>query len=344
MNLYQSRFAANAKAVAEELPDNAIAVLKGDGYGFGLDLCAKTIATCGYRRFMVATTTEASTLRAHGCSVPIIVAGAGRFSAEGVSDIEWLVGEPEIRRLSGTSAIVGLRVHIDVDFGIGRGGVHPTDLDRAMTMLQRAGVEIAGLAGHLPGNVTAGLAIDAQETLVSARHRCPRALLHLGGSDAIQWVHLLPHAALRMGRLLFGVRPRDLAPDVLPAVTTSWAWQAAAIPYLPPRRTGYAAAPARPGRPFRIEAGFAHGLPPQAAGNWPVCIGGIPYLIQEVFMLSSIAYPLCDTTQAPATTAVALLAGRNELTEVPIRSIAQALGMPTTAVLAAPRVPRRAQP
>jgi hypothetical protein len=87
---------------------------------------------------------------------------------------------------------------------------------------------------------------------------------------------------------------------------------------------------------MHLGVGFVGGIPTQAAGRWPVLVAGLPYIIVEVFMVSSVALPL--EVDVPAEAAVeALLTGESSDGVVSVRTVARALGVPTTAVLTAPR-------
>jgi hypothetical protein len=70
-----------------------------------------------------------------------------------------------------------------------------------------------------------------------------------------------------------------------------------------------------------------------------VLIDGYPYVIREVFMLSSVAYPTGDELP-PGTSATALLSGQCDRYCLPTRQVSESLGVATTAVLMYPRSQR----
>jgi alanine racemase len=320
-------------------------VLKGDGYGFGAGLCAPVLAAAGFSCFAVGTPQEAAAVRAAGAWGRLIVLQPGQMqTVPEVPDIEWTVGDIDITELlRRRPQAVRVRVHVEVDFGVGRGGVAPADLDDVLGVLAyRRDIEVVGLAGELPAAPEPALLTEALACLVAGRRHCPDAMVHVGGSDVVRWAHLIPEAAIRVGRLLYGVVPRGLPQTLADGLVPAWAWQALACPFPRPPRIGYAHRQPPRGTPARLDVGYADGLPVQAAGRWPVKAGGTPYLIHEVFMLASIAYPVDpDTTlDGPAE---ATLSGRSDTAEVPIRSISKELAVPTTAILTCPRSPRRVQ-
>lgn len=337
LDIYVERLRANAATVNALLPERVIPVLKGDAYGFGITACGPVFARKGFSRIAVGTTEDAVALRRAGVDTPLMITnGLGGECLD--ADLEWFVGEPEINRLAEQPAPV--RVHVDVDFGVGRSGIRPRDLSEAVDVLRRGGAEVVGLAAQLPATAPQAVVSEAVGVLVAARRFCPDALLHLGGSDAIRWAPLVPEAAIRVGRLLYGVIPRGTSPSVANAIEPAWAWRATAQPYTAPDRIGYGREKPPSGMPIRIDAGFAHGVPMAAAGRWTVRAAGLPYMIHTVFMLSSIAYPVADDLPTADPVEV-LLSGRSDHADVPIRSLADAIEAPTTAILTSPRVQRR---
>ena len=339
VTVYLDRLRTNAEVIAKELPGRGMPVLKGNAYGFDLAACGPAVAIGDFARLVVGTADEANALRSVGVTATTIVTD-GRIDPDAGPDVEWLLGEAEIRWITEVSTGHPVRVHVDVDFGVGRGGLRPDDLSDAIGALLRTGADVVGLAGQLPAGASSDTVSEAVGHLVAARRRCPEAVLHLGGSDAIRWASSVPEVAIRVGRALFGVVPREASRRIADNIIPVSAWQATATPYTPPERVGYSGKPPPPGMPVRIDAGFAHGLPIQAAGKWPLLVAGVPYLIHEVFMLCAVAYPV-GADVAAADPVDALLSGWTPAAEVPIRSVASAMGVSTTTILMAPRSVRR---
>lgn len=324
----------NAGVVRAHATGTAIPVLKGDGYGLGLASSAAAFRSAGFEFMAVGTIADAEALAgSESAARMLVLADTPRPSGLAV---EWLVGEPEIRTVVDRWAGEQLRLHIDVDFGLGRGGVRTAELAETIRLLRSIpGVEILGLAGQLPGGSSRSAVSQAVGVLLAARPLCPSAMLHIGGSDAIRWAGLVPEVAIRTGRLLCGVRPRQ-SPRWCDPIRAAWAWTATAWPFTSPPRTGYAGRRASEGMPVRIDLGFAHGMPVQAADRWPVIVSETPYVIGSVFMNCCIAFPV--GADAPSSEPMqALLSGSEDGLNVDVREIADALGVATTVVLTSPR-------
>jgi len=342
LRVYPDRLRRNAEVLRRTYGSQMIAVIKGDGYGLGLVQCAAVLASTGIRVMAVGSIVEAARVRAAGVNVRLIVLdSAGLLLGSRDTDAEWLVGQIGIgclvaRGMTGSRP----RIHIEIDFGVGRGGVPADQADETLCALLRCPtVKVVGLAGHLPANPSEGAVREALTTLGRLRRRCPEAVAHLGGSDVLQWHRPTPTAWVRIGRPLYGIMLRNLHAGDGACVIPAWAWQADATAYQPTRSVGYRNAQPPDGTPVRLGVGYADGLPPQAARHWPVLIEGRPYTIYEVFMLSSIAYPTGDELR-PGASATALLSGQCERYCLPARQISESLGVATTAVLMYPRSPR----
>jgi len=319
-----------------------IAVVKGDGYGLGLVTCAAALASAGICVMAVGSIVEAARVRAAGVNVRLIVLDSeGLGLPDSGIDAEWLVGQVEIGRLA-ARGVTGsrLRIHFEIDFGVGRGGVPADQADGTLSaLLSQPMIRVVGLAGHLPANPSEAAVRNAYTTLSRLRRRCPDAIVHLGGSDVLRWHRPTAPAWIRVGRPLYGIMPRALQAQTGVGVTPAWAWRASATAYKPTESVGYRGASPPAGTPVRLGVGYADGLPPQAARLWPVLIEGHPYTIHEVFMLSSVAYPN-DHELPPGASATALLSGQCDRYCLPARQVAASLGVATTAVLMYPRSPR----
>lgn len=342
--VYPERLWRNAVRLRRAYGPRLIAVVKADGYGLDAATCAPALVRAGIHMIAVGSLAEAHRIRAFGAAGRLIILDATNITAD--DDVEWLVGRIESERLITTPHAIGqTRIHVDVDFGLGRGGVPTDEADEMLAALVgHPAVTVVGLAGHLPASPSEAAVRCALATLNRLRRRAPNAIVHIGGSDVLRWHQIAAGAWIRLGRPLFGLPPRFRLAGRAADVTPAWAWQATATALQPPAAVGYRGAPPPAGTPVRLDVGYADGLPPQAAGRWPVLVDGHLYLVHEVFMLSSLAYPADGSGLAPGTTAVALLSGRCGRHEVSARRISTALGIPSTAALTCPRSPREEAP
>jgi len=148
------RNVSRVKAVVGDVP--VWAVIKADAYGHGAVTVARALAgrTAG---LAVSLVEEGLELRAAGIDAPIAVLGAyyDRCHAQVVDEnLMPVVYDPsDLDRFSAVAAsrrrVVG--VHLKVDTGMNRLGIHPSELP---AVLARAavltGVRIAGLCTHFP--------------------------------------------------------------------------------------------------------------------------------------------------------------------------------------------------
>jgi alanine racemase len=122
------------------LPGELCAVVKAEGYGHGSVQAADAALAGDATWLAVATAGEATTLRAHGISVPILVMGA--LTRAGLR--EALEAEADVAAWTEEVADHAPRVHVKFDTGMGRLGTK--DRDRAVALARRPNV--VGLMTH----------------------------------------------------------------------------------------------------------------------------------------------------------------------------------------------------
>ena len=137
-------------------------VVKADAYGHGAVVVARTLEDAGVDGLSVATLDEALELRAAGIALPLLVLfpipPSGVPAAIAAGDRR----EPRRRRAvgrrrggggpgrRGRGAAGPLDVHLEVDTGLGRGGVAPEVAAETIRRIQAApGVRLAGVWTHL---------------------------------------------------------------------------------------------------------------------------------------------------------------------------------------------------
>ena len=267
--------ASNLRLVRTLAPPGArlAAVLKADAYGHGLEVAARTFVAAGADLLCVATVDEALHLRAIGVERPILVIfevpldAVGEAKARGVelvaADPAGLAGLLDAaaaaggQHRSGDPSAQPLRLHLEVETGLERGGFQPAETGAAAACIQRApGVELAGLWTHLASShdpaATTRQRRRFDEGVASVRANGvavpPRAWAASGG--------LLADAAgdsdmVRPGLVLYG-----MPPDRFPVASRA----AAAVAGLRPAMTLKA-------RPLRVAA-LAAGEPLGYGGLW----------------------------------------------------------------------------
>jgi len=160
--------ASNLRLVRTLAPPGARlgAVLKADAYGHGLEGTARTFAGAGADLLCVATVDEALHLRRIGLDRPILVIfevpldAVGEAMAQGVELVAAdPAGLPALlaaaasasgRRRTGDRPAEPLRLHLEVETGLVRGGFQPAATGEAARRIHDApGVDLAGLWTHL---------------------------------------------------------------------------------------------------------------------------------------------------------------------------------------------------
>ena len=132
------------------------AVVKADGYGHGLEVAARTFAAAGADLLCVATLDEAMSLRRGGVGAPILVlypVPRGAAAAAAQAELQVVVTEAaDAAALTEARLPEGrlLRVHLEIETGLQRGGIAPEAAASVAAKLALApGIELAGLWSHL---------------------------------------------------------------------------------------------------------------------------------------------------------------------------------------------------
>jgi len=202
-------------------PARIMAVVKADAYGHGMSLVAPLCAELGLTDFGVATPAEGAALR------PLLPADAAIYllgpalpseaPAIVFHRLTLLLSSLEMgQALSDTAHFHNTvaSAHLDLDTGIGRAGVQPTDAHALLAALDALlPLQITGLATHFAdaddnpadAHFQHTLFLDFLQTLGP---RAETLLLHASNSPAA--LNMPPsarHALLRPGLLLYGIEP-----------------------------------------------------------------------------------------------------------------------------------------
>ena len=156
-----SALAENARALRAITPASAAlgVLVKANAYGHGLEIGARAALAGGADQLIVAGLQEALDLRATGIRAPILVvypippdAVADAAAADiavcvsGLSSVERTLDAWGAARTNGGP----LRLHLEVDTGMGRGGVAPDAARQAVRAIRMADrVELSGIWSHL---------------------------------------------------------------------------------------------------------------------------------------------------------------------------------------------------
>lgn len=208
-------------------------VVKADAYGHGALPVATTLEAAGAAALSVATFDEALDLREGGVGVPILVLYPvpaacvleAAWSHIAVSVAGGRALEAVLERAAANERLEGppLEVHVEVDTGLGRGGVMPDALPAVVDRVRAAnGVRLAGIWSHLAsseapvaarqdevlraalGALAAGAADGVGEREGSVRR-------HLAASGGILGREAGRYDAVRPGISIYGLAPEGLA-------------------------------------------------------------------------------------------------------------------------------------
>jgi alanine racemase len=225
-----SALAHNAGVFRRAIPDTArLGILvKADGYGHGMVVAARAAIAGGADQLMVVSVEEGLALRAAGLSGPILVVypiDPAAVDEAVAADLEVSVGGPDgARRLlrawtaSRPRARQKLRVHIEVDSGMGRGGVLPADLPAVVAAIDTAdGIQIAGIWSHLADGADAlrsAAQVQAYEGALAdlAATGRPLPARHLAATEGVFMGTGPAYEMVRIGLGFYGELGVDVAP------------------------------------------------------------------------------------------------------------------------------------
>lgn len=196
-----------------------MAVVKADAYGHGAVEVARLALKRGADSLGVLTLAEAAELRRAGIRSRIVALcppPPGEAAEILRLKVEPTVDSPALARAL-SRAFPGkapAAVHVDLDYGLGRWGLPPRELDGFLAWLKRLpGVRPAGLCAHLD-YVPGKNAVEAEEKLRQFARLAARAKSAFPGLDrhcANSSILLdFPHwqkDLVRIGNLLYGINP-----------------------------------------------------------------------------------------------------------------------------------------
>ncbi len=215
-------------------------VVKADAYGHGAVPVARALEAAGADGLCVATMDEAVELRDAGISAPLlvlypvpvdwlgeaaargiaVVLGAGDGAAETLAAI----------RAAPTGTRPAVEVHVEVETGLGRGGVLPADAVTTIAAVRATpGARLAGVWTHLAAADDDGLTIEQDRRFTQALAPLADAVAwggapgsetrrHSSGSGGVLGDAIPRWEAVRTGIAVYGLVPDDLVP---PASTSA---------------------------------------------------------------------------------------------------------------------------
>lgn len=222
-------------------------LVKANGYGHGMLVAARAAIAGGADQLMVVSLEEGLALREAGLTIPVLVV----YPIDARSIDEALAGDLELsvagvdsgRRLvaawgSSRARADGrtLRLHVEVDTGMGRGGIQPPDLPGVVVAIDAAGgIDFAGIWSHLADGadpIRSAVQVRAYEAALASIAATGRALppRHLSATEGVFVATGPAYDLVRVGlgfygELGLGIEPAPalaaLAAELRPAMTVA---------------------------------------------------------------------------------------------------------------------------
>lgn len=203
-------------------------VVKADGYGHGLEVAARAFLAGGADGVCVATMDEAVAVRAAGIGGAVLilypvpgtaVADAARQGFQlAVSTVD---GAAELAHQWAADGAadrgVQLRVHVEIETGLTRMGIAPSETAAVLARLALPGIIVASIWSHLATPEESAVS-DTQEGLLAvaleaATDAAPEGgARHLAATGGLLTGRGLTAAMVRPGLLSYGVAPSADAP------------------------------------------------------------------------------------------------------------------------------------
>jgi alanine racemase len=299
-------------------------VVKADAYGHGAVPVALALEAAGADGFCVAAIDEALELRGGGVRGPIIVLypiPPGWVSEAVRRSIEVAAGDPESLADTVRAASVAarqaagarrLRVHLEVETGLGRGGFPLDEIAAAGRLVaSSAGAALAGLWTHLQAvEDPAATAVQVERFEAAARALATSGVevpaRHLAASAAVVGSELLAYDAIRPGLAVYGLLPDELDEAVIDDRATGG---------IRPVMSLYA----RPVRVMDLPAGWGISYGPTFRTSRPSRIATLPVGYGDGWsrLLSNQASALVRGVRVPLVGNVAMDAVMADVTDVP---------------------------
>ena len=336
-------------------------VLKADAYGHGALQVAHTALRNGASRLGVACVPEARTLRAAGIRAPVLVLGytPGWQGREAVGlDLTLAVFDLDTARALGHAARAldaRVGVHVKVDTGMHRLGVHPEGVVGFVEELRAVdGLDVTGLFTHFAcaDDLSAdGVAVTDRQ-LASFREVIARLdtagllppLVHAANSAGLLGREDARFDLVRPGIAVYGLPPGPDLPATGLRPALAWKSQVAQVHALDAGSSvgyGHTWTADRPSRVATVPVGYADGFR-RAPATWRhVLVRGRPAPVVGRVSMDQVSIDVTDVPGVRRGDEVVLI-GRQGTEELPATVVAGWLGTSCYEVVAEilARVPR----
>jgi alanine racemase len=221
----------NARVLRRAVPAEArLGILvKANGYGHGIEMAARSALAGGADQLIVAALDEGLALRRAGIDAPVLVAYAIPFESVGeaaAAGLELSLTGFESARLTlaawseQTAALpdTELAVHVEVDSGMGRGGVAPEQLAEVVALVAgQPRMKLVGVWSHLASGsdaVASGEQARRYESALASLAATGRSMpmRHLLATEAIFAATASAYDMVRVGLAYYGGLGVDFEP------------------------------------------------------------------------------------------------------------------------------------
>ena len=304
-------------------------VVKANAYGHGAIPVARALEAAGADGLSVATLDEAYELRAARVNLPLLViypvppehaatAARARIAVSvGAGLLLRRILAATARSAAADPALPPLEIQVEIETGLGRGGVLPHDAVEAIrAVVETPGARLGGAWTHLaaadvtPSAVAQderfGSAVDGLADLVRFGADPQAVRRHLAGSGGVLGADVARWDAVRTGLSIYGLVPDAL---VLPAATAPAAGRLRPVMELK----------ARPVRVADLPAGHGVSYGPSFITSRPSRIATLPVGYADGWrrFLSDCSEALVRGVRAPLVGRVAMDAVMVDVTDVP---------------------------
>ena len=305
--------ASNVRALKAKLPADGHldVVLKADAYGLGAVPVARAALAAGARAVLVATFDEAQELRDAGISGPVRAlwrVAPAHLRDAAATGIGVTASSPAVVRELINADLAGLpplSVDVEVDTGLGRDGILPSDLPDQIALLRsNPNLSLRSIWSHLSAAENIERSRLQEEVLEQAAAPTPELEAHLVGSGGLLTIGDSQKVA-RVGIALFGVVPNALRPTMTAdaiGITRVYGLSARPVRIATlPAGHGVGYGPAfvadRVSRIITLPIGYADGISYHERGVAEVLVRGIRLPVVGTIAMDSITI---DATDHPA--------------------------------------------
>lgn len=227
-----SQLQANSTALTALGSAMLAPVVKADGYGHGMEMAGRCAISGGARRLCVADAAEALRLRSDGHTGPVFVlypVPRAMWPAMAENRVEVTTGDrEEAAAMAGGEGIAPpLRVHVEIETGMTRGGVLPDEaLSTVRAIATGPRTQLAGVWTHFSTPEDARVVqeqLDRFEGVLDGikGDGIDPGLVHAAASGGILATDIARYDLVRPGLAFYGLHPGaggSLPPGVGPAL------------------------------------------------------------------------------------------------------------------------------